>query len=62
MTDAAPWWPTLLVSWLPFLILIFIWFAMWRTRLAEMRRSNAYMERIVVALEKRWASIRLRPA
>jgi len=52
MTDAVPWWVSLLISWLPFLMLLFIWIAMWRTQLAEMRRSNAYMGRIVVASEK----------
>ena len=69
MTD-APWWISLLISWLPFLALVLVWIILARNmtkgrgpwgrtndlyeaQVAELRRMNALMERIAVALEKR---------
>jgi len=61
----APWWISLLISWLPFLALILVWIILARTMtkgrgpwglealVAEMGRMNVLMERIAVALEKR---------
>ena len=66
----APWWISLLISWLPFVALIVVWIILSRymtkgrgpwgvmthlyeAQVAEMRRMNALMERIAVALEKR---------
>jgi len=64
----SPWWVSLLINWLPFLVLILVWVilagamrrGLWRrttelseAQLAEMRRLNALMERIAVALEMR---------
>ncbi len=57
----APWWISLLISWLPFLALIVVWIilsrymtkGLYEAQVAEMRRMNALMERIAVALEKR---------
>ena len=68
-----PWWISLLVSWLPFLVLILVWIILSRyvtkgrgpwglttdlyeAQVEEMRRMNALMERIAVALEKRPAA------
>jgi hypothetical protein len=63
-----PWWVSLLIKWLQFLVLILVWIilagamrrGLWRrttdlseAQLAEMRRLNALMERIAVALEMR---------
>jgi hypothetical protein len=64
----SPWWVSLLINWLPFLVPILVWIilagamrcGLWRrttdlseAQLAEMRRLNALMERIAVALEMR---------
>ena len=64
----APWWISLLISWLPFVALIVVWIILSRymtkgrvgvmthlyeAQVAEMQRMNALMERIAVALEKR---------
>ncbi|MVT78570.1 hypothetical protein GPL20_37025 [Bradyrhizobium cajani] len=65
---SPPWVVSLIVSWLPFLVLVGVW--LWLSRrnlrgssgtnwvdlyeqqLAENRRTNALLERIAVALEK----------
>lgn len=60
---------TLLMNWLPFLVLIVVWVILSRqmkgryplgqtgqandAQLAEMRRTNALLDRIAAALEKR---------
>jgi ATP-dependent Zn protease len=62
-------WISLLVSWLPFIALIVVWIALSRgmqtrgpwartailyeQQLAEVKRTNAFLERIAIALEKR---------
>lgn len=60
-------WTALLVSWLPFVVLILVWIflsqrlcgrrerpsELYEAQVAEMRRTNALLDRIAVALEKR---------
>ncbi|WP_257165721.1 hypothetical protein [Bradyrhizobium sp. SRS-191] len=64
-------WMDLLISWLPFLILIAVWFAFskrmnvtkmstqlhdhYERQIAETQRMNTLLERIAVSLEKRAA-------
>jgi ATP-dependent Zn protease len=66
--DTTPWWISLLVSWIPFIALIFVWIILSRSiakgrgpwglheaQVNEMKRTNELLERIAVALEKRAA-------
>jgi len=61
-------WIALLASWLPFVVLILVWIFLsqrlsggtrnqlhefYKGQVAEMQRTNALLERIVAALEKR---------
>jgi hypothetical protein len=62
-------WTALLVSWLPFIVLILVWIFLSRrmggtcwsgrvnefyeAQVTEMKRTNALLDRIAVALEKR---------
>jgi hypothetical protein len=62
-------WIELLVSWLPFIVLILVWFFLskrmggtrwlgrmneyYEAQVTEMKRTNALLDRIAVALEKR---------
>jgi hypothetical protein len=61
-------WTALLVSWLPFIILILVWIYLsqrmcgnqwgkskesYDAQVTEMQRTNALLDRIAVALEKR---------
>lgn len=60
-------WTSLLVSWLPFVVLILVWIflsqrlggsrnrlsELYEAQVTEMRRTNALLDRIAVALEKR---------
>ena len=59
------WWMSQLVSWLPFIVLIFVWIILSRSlakgrgpwgltaQIIEMKRTNELLERIAVAVEKR---------
>jgi len=63
-------WSELLVSWLPFIVLVLVWiflarrgFPQWRrvnefyeAQVTEMQRTNALLNRIALALEKRAAT------
>jgi hypothetical protein len=58
-------WIAQLMSWLPFIVLILVWlfvsqyflrnqvFGFYKAQVTEMQRTNALLERIAVALEKR---------
>jgi len=68
-------WVSLLLSWVPFLVLIGVWFwvsrrfgmqargrsgvtmiELYEQQVEETRRMNATLERIAVAMEKRWSA------
>jgi len=62
-----PDWIALLVSWVPFVVLILVWIFLsqrlgstrkrldefYKAQVSEMQRTNALLDRIAVALEKR---------
>jgi hypothetical protein len=67
-------WLSLLMSWVPFVVLLVVWIVLARrsgatgwsfkrmidaqeAQLAEMQRTNALLDRIAVALEKRAQSV-----